>query len=85
MYCPRENVLDCVFHHYIFSLSKEVQCSTYSGCLSNPVFPSHTVRHLDYFEMLRNEDELALSKRFESVSKKKTNKQTSLPLALFLC
>uniref|UniRef100_A0A3Q3MVF2 Disheveled-associated activator of morphogenesis 1-like n=1 Tax=Mastacembelus armatus TaxID=205130 RepID=A0A3Q3MVF2_9TELE len=24
-------------------------------------------RHLDYFEMLRNEDELALSKRFESV------------------
>eukprot|EP00064_Thunnus_orientalis_P005942 superscaffoldBa00000599_g5956 len=31
------------------------------------IFPSHTIRHLDYFEMLRNEDELALSKRFESV------------------
>lgn len=25
-------------------------------------------RHLDYFEMLRNDDELALAKRFESVS-----------------
>lgn len=25
-------------------------------------------RHLDYFEMLRNDDELALARRFESVS-----------------
>lgn len=27
-------------------------------------------RHLDYFEMLRNEDELALANRFESVRRK---------------
>lgn len=29
-----------------------------------------TFRHLDYFEMLRNDDELAVSKRFESVRKR---------------
>lgn len=36
------------------------------------VCPSDPLRHLDYFEMLRNEDELALSKRFESVSEKRS-------------
>ena len=39
--------------------------------LSNPLCPSDLLRHLDYFEMLRNEDELALSKRYESVSEEK--------------
>ncbi len=29
------------------------------------------LRHLDYFEMLRNDDELTLSRRFESVSRLK--------------
>lgn len=34
-------------------------------------------RHLDFFEMLRNEDELLMSKRFESVSHiKEKNTQT---------
>ncbi|TKS76394.1 Disheveled-associated activator of morphogenesis 1 [Collichthys lucidus] len=54
-------------------------------------------RHLDYFEMLRNEDELALSKRFESVHidtksatqvfdliRKKMNHTDCIP-ALYVC
>lgn len=37
---------------------------------SNLVSSSHTCRHLDYFEMLRNEDELALANRFDSVRRR---------------
>lgn len=40
-------------------------------CPSNSVISYDPLRHLDYFEMLRNEDELALSKRFESVRMRK--------------
>lgn len=69
----------CHLHRYViihlqnnscaFQESGGLECITYAHFLI-PSFPL-TLRHLDYFEMLRNEDELALSKRFESVSKRK--------------
>ena len=50
------------------------QVHDFPGYPSNPVFSSHPRRHLDYFEMLRNEDELALANRFESVRRRESQR-----------
>lgn len=72
--------MTCYMSFYVYAQNTRAQLTDasllncqvhdFTGCLSIAVFSCHTCRHLDYFEMLRNEDELALANRFESVGQR---------------